>query len=295
MNRDPIYKPSTEVRLAAILLKDALQTPAFLMAWLAPYFLVFLLLILLYTYTFIAVPSLCVVLSVFFGLAGCSLFALRMRGPLFLPLAACTVASVITGTFFGLYTYDKFAVFPKFYANSRLYTNVVPSQPSAAVSDAGKIVFTSESFVDASRSAGYLTEGGYTYCAAPVRDTSKFVQVEYWAVGLGCCDDTGKFWCDSASDGAAHAGITVFDNNGFFDKSNYDEYLQAKEKAEASFRLISAREPMFVRWVTEDNLDMLSNQYSRDASLYLFMFSMFELIASLGLAFLLWKPTPYLF
>jgi len=217
------------------------------------------------------------------------LLLLRKRGPTLLPLGTGVLVSVLAGTMFGLYVYDKCAVFPKFYANSRLYTNVVPSQPAAAVFDAGKIVFTSESYVDVARSAGYLTETGYTYCAAPIRDSTSPLQVEFWAVGLGCCNDRGSFSCDSAGDAAAHAGIAVFDNNGFFDKSNYDQYQLAKEKAEASFKLISTPEPLFVRWVTEDNLDMLSNYYKMQTSLLLFMFCIMQLIGLVGLALILFK------
>lgn len=294
MNGGPLVKPSNEVRLSIVALKEYLQSPSFLVAWLSPYG-VFLLLCLLYTYSFLSVPSVCVILSILFGVFGAGLFGIRKRGPLLLPLSAGVLVSVITGTLFGLYTYDKCAVFPKFYANSRLYTNVVPSQPAGAVADAGKIVFTSESYVDTSRSAGYLTESGYTYCAAPIRDSNPLVSVEFWAVGLGCCNDRGKFWCDSAEDGAAHAGITVFDNNGFFENSNFDEYQLAKEKAEANFRLLSSREPMFVRWVTEDNLSMLSNSYQVQASLYLFMFCMIQLAGGLGLAMILYKKPQSIF
>mmetsp|Transcript_32095 Transcript_32095/g.92236 ORF Transcript_32095/g.92236 Transcript_32095/m.92236 type:complete len:294 (+) Transcript_32095:102-983(+) len=289
MNGGTFIKPSNDVRLSLAQLKDNLRSPAFLIAWIVPY-AIFLLLLLLYAYGFMMVPSLCVILTVIFAGAGGFLFAVRSRGPAFLALGAGVLVSVTTGTLFGLYTYDKYAVFPKFYANSRLYTNVVPSQPAGAVADAGGIVFTSESFVDTAKSAGFLTESGYTYCAAPVRDSNSFVEVEFWAVGVGCCDDTGRFSCDSAEDHSAHAGITIFDNNGFFENSNFDEYKQAKEKAEATFRLISAREPMFVRWVTEDNLNMLSNHYSTAAALFLLLFCILQAIGGLGLAFILFKP-----
>ena len=36
-------------------------------------------------------------------------------------------------------------IFAQFYKHSRTYTNVVPSEPSASVADAGRIVFTDES------------------------------------------------------------------------------------------------------------------------------------------------------
>jgi len=81
----------------------------------------------------------------------------------------------------------------------------------------------------------------------------------------------------------------VFDNNGFFDGSNFDVYQKAKEKAEATFKLISAQEPMFIRFVREDNLNMLSDYYNTRASLYLLVFCLLQLFGSLGMAFLLWR------
>eukprot|EP00411_Alexandrium_monilatum_P040932 CAMPEP_0175411062 /NCGR_PEP_ID=MMETSP0095-20121207/41930_1 /TAXON_ID=311494 /ORGANISM="Alexandrium monilatum, Strain CCMP3105" /LENGTH=278 /DNA_ID=CAMNT_0016710031 /DNA_START=9 /DNA_END=842 /DNA_ORIENTATION=- len=276
MHAGGLIKPRDEGRLTTARLRQNLHSPSFLVAWLLPY-VVFLLLCLLYAYSFISVPSICIILSVCFAIVGFLFITVRTKGPLFLPLAVGILVSVFTGTLFGLYTYDKYAVFPKFYANAQLYTNVVPSQPAAAVSDAGKIVFTTESYVSSAQSAGFLTESGYTYCAAPVIDNNPAVMIEFWAVGMGCCDDTGRFWCDSAGDKSAHAGITVFDNNGFFDGSNFDVYQKAKEKAEATFKLISAQEPMFIRFVREDNLNMLSDYYNTRASLYLLVFCLLQL------------------
>uniref|UniRef100_A0A7S0F8Q1 Uncharacterized protein n=2 Tax=Pyrodinium bahamense TaxID=73915 RepID=A0A7S0F8Q1_9DINO len=291
MNGGDAFKPpANEVRISFAQLREHLRFPTFVVVWLAP-FAVYMLLCFTYTFTFIRIPSVCVLLSVFFGLASAALFLMRSRGPLFLPLAFGGSVAVATGTLFGLYVYDKFAVFPRFYANSRLYANVVPSQPSAAVADAGAIVFTAESFVDGEKSVGYVTESGYHYCAAPIRDNSRAVQVEFWAVGMGCCHERGKFWCDDSEDPQARAGITVFDNNGFFDAaSNKDQYIKARLKAEATFGLFSVKDPMYVRWVREDNLNMLSRQYSHKTLAILLLLSFVHLVGFLGMAFVLWKP-----
>mmetsp|Transcript_13199 Transcript_13199/g.31014 ORF Transcript_13199/g.31014 Transcript_13199/m.31014 type:complete len:307 (-) Transcript_13199:61-981(-) len=269
-------------------LKEYLKTPAFLVVWLGPCAM-YLFLSAMYTWTFIAIPSICILLTVVFALASAVLFLMRNRGALFFPLSVGCVLATGLGTFVGIYTSDKYAVFPRFYANSRLYTNVVPSQPSAAVSDAGKIVFTSESFVDRSKSVSFVTEDWYTYCAAPVRDNSGVPQVEFWAVGIGCCN-VGQFWCDSAGEAEAHAGIVVFDNVGIFGDSRRDYYRKAHKKAEATFRLFSVSEPTYVRWTREDNMDWLSHQYAVKAALMFVFVGLAHVVALLGLAAVLWKP-----
>mmetsp|Transcript_92413 Transcript_92413/g.188060 ORF Transcript_92413/g.188060 Transcript_92413/m.188060 type:complete len:311 (-) Transcript_92413:98-1030(-) len=267
-----------------------LREPLFLVLWLVP-FGSFLLLTLLYSYGFLAVPSLCIVFSVIVGIASFFLVAFRATNPSFLPLAMLVGLAMIVGTVFGLYVYDSYAVFPMFYANSRIYSNVVPSQPSAAVSDAGRLVFSSESRVDVQHSVSYITESGYSYCVAPVRDASGTKRVEFWATGIGCCGDAGDFYCDDSADAAAHGGIVVFDNFGFFENARRDYYEKARRKAEASFALLSSDEPMYVRWVKEDNLWMLSADYRDKAIISIIVVSFVYLAGSFGISYLLYTPT----
>lgn len=270
---------------ASNLAKRLFREPAFLILWLVPFGCYFLL-TLLYSYGFLAVPSLCIIFSVLIGTAGVFLVTFRGTHPSFLSLGVLICLAMIAGTVFGLYVFDSYAVFPMFYSNTRLYANVVPSQPSAAVSDAGKLVFNVESRVDVQHSVSYITESGYTYCVAPVRDGSGSKRVEFWATGVGCCGDAGDFYCDSAADAAAHGGIVVFDNEGIFENARRDYYEKARRKAEASFGLLSSDEPMYVRWVNEDNLSMLSSSYRDKAIIAIIIVSFVYLAASLGVAFL---------
>mmetsp|Transcript_85576 Transcript_85576/g.242645 ORF Transcript_85576/g.242645 Transcript_85576/m.242645 type:complete len:305 (-) Transcript_85576:198-1112(-) len=281
------------VRLTVSQLKESVRSPIFLINWIVP-FAIYLFLSLFYTFGFLQVPSLCVLFSAVFIIGSVVFFFMQNRGPLFLPLAISCAIATGTGTLFGLYVYDQFAVFPRFYVNARLYLNVVPSQPSAAVADAGRIVFSSESVVDVQKSAGFVTETGQTYCAAPVRDNSNAAQVEFWAVGIGCCADSGDFYCDASADQQAHAGVAVFDNHGFFESSRRDYYEKAVEKAEAAFALQSAQDPMYVRWVREDNLNMLATYYRNKAIMYVVVLTLLHLLGTFGLAFLLYKPNSQL-
>lgn len=277
-----------EVKRVVNVVRENLGTNPFLVVWLVPS-AIFIFLCFLYTFTMLAAPSVCVLASMFLSIGALILFFMRKRGPFFLPLALLSVLAIITGTFSGLYAFDQFAIFPSFYANSRLYTNVLPSQPSAAVADAGKIVFTSESYVDTQRSVSYVTERGGTYCAAPVRDSGNAPQIEFWAVGIDCCSD-GDFYCDASGENKAHAGIAVFDNIGIFAASRRDNYEKARRKAESMYAIESSKEPMYIRWVREDNLNMLSRQYTVKAALFLVFASVAHVVLFLVLTAVLHRP-----
>merc|ERR1719253_308704 len=123
------------------------------------------------------------------------------------------------------------------------------------------MTFALEAFVDQTKAVGYGAPNGVKYCVAPIRDMVKTTHVEFWAVGYDCCDWAGSFTCDGAGDSAARGGIVVFDNPGIFTTSNRDYYDLARRKAEASYDLISAKKPIYVRWVKDDNLKMLQNFY----------------------------------
>jgi len=244
----------------------------------------------MYSYSFMLLPSVCCLLSAAAASASLFLLAIRKRGHVWLPLGAGCLLASLAGSVAGLYIYDQYACFPAFYENSRIYTNVVPSQPSGAVADAGKITFSTETSVDTNHSVGFVSEQGQTYCVAPVRDKSNAGLIEFWAVGMGCCDSLGGFACDQSTDTSARAGIRVFDNSGFFYDSRKDFYMKARKKAEAAFGFVSAELPMYVRWVREDNLDMLSDQYRTKAFGVVFLFLVFYLAASAGLAMATYSP-----
>lgn len=267
-------------------LKRMLEGPDYIIVWLVP-FAVYLILALLYTYHFMTAPSLCVIMTILGVFGSCAFFIFQGRYEAWFALSIALLPAITAGTFFGLYFYDSYAIFPMFYANSRTYTNVLPSQPSAAVADAGMIVFSSESYVHTNQSVGYITEEGRTYCVAPVRDRSATQHVQFWAVGINCCAEKGGFYCDSTGDAAAHAGVVVFDNDGIFAKSRYDYYERARLKAEAEFSLLSTAKPLYIRWVQDSNLDMLSNHYGNQATLFLVIVSVFYLFLSAGLAYAL--------
>eukprot|EP00439_Symbiodinium_sp_Y106_P022459 s1649_g2.t1 len=79
---------------------------------------------------------------------------------------------------------------------SMTYENVVPSENSAIVADAGRVSFATEAFLDQRRSVGFAAEDGHTYCVAPVASrVSRAAEVNFWAVGVDCCSLQGHFEC----------------------------------------------------------------------------------------------------
>lgn len=260
----------------------------------APQFAVFLFLLFFYTFGFMKLPSICVIVSAFFLMISGMLFTFRKEARSYLPVSMLLPVAVLAGSVGGLYVYDVYAIYPQFYANARVYTDVQPSQSSAAVADAGKLVFTDAAYVDTKHSVSYLTERGSVFCIAPVRDPSHGIEIQYWAVGTSCCSMIGDFWCDDAKDTKAKGGIVIFDNEGFFSGSSYDEYGKASRKAEGTYQLLSVPHPTYIRWVQDDNLNKVANEFTLKAGLALTAMTLAYAIVSAGLAFALRKPrSPY--
>lgn len=159
----------------------------------------------------------------------------------------CLIA-LLLGASFGLWNYEVHMGPYRKYDESREYTNVLPSEPAAAFMDAGKIHFAEVARVDVARSVGY--KHGDTYCVAPIKGAAQGSKVEFWAVGQGCCGGRRDFRCDDASDPNAHGALALMDQH-YLTPSQVKYYQRAVRQAEASFDLVSASEPLFVRWVAD--------------------------------------------
>lgn len=287
---DPLQLQGKPSKSTLERLQHFLTKPAFVVTWLLPW-ITFTLMVALYGLNFSNNPLMFSLASGLLFLLSLNLLALRNVYPILLSLSICMCLAVSMGTLGGLYVDDTYGIFPTFYKNTRLYTNIDPSQSSSAVSDAGKLVFTSDSYVATNSSVSYITEGGDVYCIAPIRDSSPSRVVEYWAVGDDCCNSEGGFWCDSASDPTANSGVVIFDNMGLFGASRKDYYEKARKKAEATYLLTSDTQPMYVRWVTESELSNVSNWYFAMAGLMTTLFSLVYLFISAGLAYALYRPS----
>jgi len=197
----------------------------------------------------------CAALSIIF-------FTLKQRGGnWYLFCGALCALAVALGVVLGLYNYHEYMYAYWTYDENREYTNVIPSEPAAAHSDAGKLYFTTDSHVDTFKAVGFKHEGS-TYCVAPIMDDTQTSRVEYWAVGFmdpPCCDRRSTFTCDDAANPKAQAGLVVLDDEGFLSKNFREYYMGGVKEAEAAFELVSASKPVFVRWVVDP--DEVQNDY----------------------------------
>jgi hypothetical protein len=251
----------------------------------------YFLFVIFYNYLFYTKPGVCGALSFVCVALSLAMIAQRSNNKMAIlfPLGMVCACAVMAGTVGGLYCYDSYGIYSYFYANSRKYTNVVPSEPAAAVTDAGRLTFTDESSVDVTKAVGYAAENGNRYCAAPIKDNTETSHVEYWAVGFNCCGWEGEFNCDDSGDANSHAGIVVFDNNGWFSESNKDYYDDARKKAEAEFDLSSVDYPLYVRWVSEGNLDKLTNTYKVKAWTFIGFSTLFYTCLSAWIGSVMYK------
>jgi hypothetical protein len=124
-----------------------------------------------------------------------------------------TFMGLLFGTSIGYFLYSEYFFVYEATNTAQTYTNVSPNMPGggAAVADAGRITFSSETWIDASRGVGYVGPGN-VYCVAPVLDVAAEKDIEFWATGTCripvftsawlswaqpscCCGERGLFHC----------------------------------------------------------------------------------------------------
>lgn len=159
----------------------------------------------------------------------------------------CCIA-VFFSTILGYWSYHTYMAFYWSYKSSGEYTNLMPSEPAVAHADAGKLIFSDFTRIDTTRAAGY--KDGTVYCAAPILDDTPISKVEYWAVGTNCCSQRADFNCDDSWNPKAKSGMVVLESNPWL-PNNHGQYMNAVRLAESTFQILSAKEPIFVRWVAE--------------------------------------------
>jgi hypothetical protein len=171
----------------------------------------------------------------------------RMDGRWYTFLGILTLIAVVAGNIVGAYIYSQFFLQYWAYDANRTYTNVLPSEPAAAHADAGIIRFASSARIDTTKAVGY--KSGKVYCVAPVMDETQTSRVEYWAAGYDCCKQRADFTCDAAAEPNARQGVVIFDANSWFFTSRREYYELAVKQAEAAYDIVSAPNPIFLRWV----------------------------------------------
>jgi len=167
------------------------------------------------------------------------------------PLAMC-LFGVVLGTMSGVYAYE--ALTAQFYsaALGQSYSRVLACSPAAAYADAGKIHFADSSEVNVTMSLGFQNRN--TYCVAPIVDNSSAQtrRIDFWAVGINCCESGNKFECGSTRKSVAKGGIRA-PPDGFFIKSG-QEFKHAIEQASAIHNLVVEKDPILLAWDADPTL-----------------------------------------
>eukprot|EP00811_Abedinium_folium_P000748 NODE_10686_length_1335_cov_6.019868.p1 GENE.NODE_10686_length_1335_cov_6.019868~~NODE_10686_length_1335_cov_6.019868.p1 ORF type:complete len:389 (+),score=104.33 NODE_10686_length_1335_cov_6.019868:83-1249(+) len=143
-----------------------------------------------------------------------------------------------------------------------VYDALKPTMLGAAYADAAVVDFLDTSAgnrtlagtaVDHMQSAGY--RDGDIYCAAPVLNgeaaKSSLQRVQFWAIGINCCMNTGYFMCDDSRSYMGGKGVVMLDQGMPCAGCNTEKFHAAVRKAEQTFGVVSAPGALYVRWVSD--------------------------------------------
>lgn len=192
-----------------------------------------------------------------------------------------TVAAMLVG----IYGWNNYTEQYWWTTTGPSYNGLMPTDIAQAYSDAAVLRFTTDNStvdgvaVDHMRSAGYR-DGGI-FCVAPILNAAatqaSLTRVQYWAIGIDCCDNVGNFYCDDSRMHTASYAVVMLNGGMPCVGCNADKFRAAVEKAENLFGFVTASGALHVRWMSD------ANTFS--SSLYWKTFSV--ILISVVVAFLL--------
>jgi len=166
------------------------------------------------------------------------------------------LAAVVLGAISGDYVYKNIMEAALDFRNLNSYPAVDVSRSNGQqLMDAGRIFFDQGTHLDLSMSMGF--QNFQEYCVAPiVKGEDQLASYDFWAVGVGCCDNPKKeFRCGEYNNPHAMSGLR------FLDEGKRPFFRMAVEQAEAAYG-IRARHPLFFTW-TQDPLMMVSMEVAK--------------------------------
>jgi len=200
----------------------------------------------------------------------------------------CLLATAV-GTIIGFFAYFQKLLLYNNLREMRTYTNVGASQSKSMISDGAVFLFSEDTRLDTTRSVGYQSKWtGKTYCVAPIVDSGMGSgdDINFWAVGRGCCASRAQFYCDDAQDFSTSSGLVVMKAEDIVRPvmrwavssvaEPIDQYKEAISLQEAVYFTHAADDPVFVRWVKDPLTE--KDKYLRDARLILGVSSLFVFI-----------------
>lgn len=171
--------------------------------------------------------------------------------------------ATILGVLVGEYLFYKDFIFYRMYMGMNTYTNIAVSQPVEQFVDAGMIAFTSQTTLDVTRAVGFKSAAANVMlCVAPIIDGSMGLEqeVQFFAVGVGCCQPRASFLCDDASDGSTKSALMVLEPRmltsplmewtvaSALDRSGFDAAIRMQS---AAFQTNIALKTRLVHWTKD--------------------------------------------
>lgn len=169
-------------------------------------------------------------------------------------MLSCTIGGLVIGTF----GWDSYQRQVDWMSVGREYTNISGRSPGAAKSDAAVLRFSGGgnhqgAVVDGTRSIGFVDND--LYCVAPILDISQVnvqvPRVEYWAVGLNCCNRRGGFSCDDANTLNARSAVVAPKSAPPCPGCSREIFEKAIEQAESVHSVVSTPGHLLVRFVND--------------------------------------------
>jgi len=191
---------------------------------------------------------------------------LAWMGPL------CSQGS-LAGTVLGFFIYFQHLAYYFAYQDLRVYSNVAGSQRNGAYRDASMLLFTEDTRVDPLRTVGFSSRWtGETYCVAPIVDPSmgSDATIQYYAVGMNCCQPRSEYECDGAQDPTVRSGLVILEPEDVarpwmqwaVKSSILTRYERAIKLQAATYYTPSAQKPKLMRWTRDP--EALKDAYYSD-------------------------------
>jgi hypothetical protein len=135
----------------------------------------------------------------------------------------------------------------------------VTKTPGKTVQDAGRVYFAAGTKVDTTRSWHF--RAGNLYCVAPIVGADGQSDVDFWAIGKGCCSESSAdFRCGNGELAlashmfSARAGLRFIESDYWNPERHF--YRLAVDAAAEMFGM-TAKDPLFFTW-TQDPLRVMS-------------------------------------
>lgn len=223
--------------------------------------------------------------------------------PNLLPLSVLCLLAVAAGTACGLYGWNHQWRQWWWFSTGEVYDGTSAAIPALAREDASVIGFLGPNFSDSSStysgwnytsvaismSAGFVHD--HTYCVAPILNADMVsgatITVNYWALGVDCCDQGGaSFTCDDSREATAQTGVVMLHGGYPCPSCNNALFALAVSKAEALHGLVSSSDALFVRWVS--SASSLEDTYLEKALLFVLVVAIIALLFFFVVGALCW-------